>query len=65
MTDFYFPVDAPALTPVRADRVLPDPSSTGVRSDGEITNFNLFFIVGFALLITVLARFLSTRGRKK
>lgn len=44
------------------DRTLP--GTSGAQESGGIGSFNLIFIVGFAILITVLARYLSTRGRK-
>jgi hypothetical protein len=44
------------------DRTLPGgPPPAG---DGEINPLNLMFVVGLAVLITVLARILARRGRK-
>lgn len=48
-----------------ADRVLPDPSASAPAAESEISNFNLIFIVGFAILISVLARALARRGGRK
>lgn len=48
----------------RYNRVLPSADSTP-EAGGELDSFNLIFIVGFAILITVLARYLSTRNRRK
>lgn len=44
------------------NRTLPGAQSG---EDAPIDSLNLLFIVGFAVLITVLARYLSTKGRRK
>lgn len=42
------------------------PSSGGESAESEtMDSLNLIFIVGLAVVITVLARYLSTRGRRK
>jgi hypothetical protein len=44
------------------DRVLPDGDAG---SGGQMDSLNLIFIVGFALLISVLARYLARRGGRR
>lgn len=46
------------------NRQLPTSGETEA-GDGGINAFNLMFVVGFALLISVLARWLANRGRRK
>ncbi len=46
-----------------ADRTLPGGAATGGQE--PLNALNLIFIVGFCVLITVLARWLSGRGRRK
>ncbi|MDL2293087.1 hypothetical protein LJC60_00485 [Ruminococcaceae bacterium OttesenSCG-928-D13] len=54
------------LVAILQNRPLPgSDGSMPTTGDGQLDSFNLIFIVGFAVLITVLARWLSTRGRRK
>ena len=54
---------ATAIAPPRlSNRTLP---GSGENDSGSLDSLNLIFVVGMALLITVLARYLSTRGRRK
>lgn len=47
------------------DRTIPDSDAQGNAGGGQMDAFNILFIVGFALLITVLARYLARRANRR
>lgn len=48
-----------------AHTVLPGRPTPGTGAEGQLDSLNLMFIVGFAILISVLARFLARRGGRR
>ncbi len=48
--------------PLFIDRVVPESGADTVETVNPI---NLIFVVGFALLISLLARYISRRGRRR